>query len=336
MGVAGLERTVVGRYRLWDCLGHGSHTAVYRASTSAGEQSALKVVDVRVQGGEDLAERLRRDAVVLDRIDHPSILPIRDTIATRDMTAVAMPFELAPTLQELMQQGRLDSDLAWSILSQVEDSLTTAHRSGLACRLLKPANILVRDGRAYLAEFGITGRSTGQMALTTPGFRMPDPQYLAPEQVLGEEADHRADVYAFAVLVFELATGTTLYDDAKPSRVLRRTLNEPPPSAYARNPHIPREVDRVLRRALARDPERRHPSVAALIAELVDPNGGVDVRHGSPRRSAGVGSDVSRVSPRSRPPGSETAQASGGHVLDSLIDVLTDVLAREQRGDDSG
>lgn len=71
MGVAGLERTVVGRYRLWDCLGRGSHIAVYRASTPAGEQSALKLVDVRVQGGEDLAARLRRDAVVLDRIDHP-------------------------------------------------------------------------------------------------------------------------------------------------------------------------------------------------------------------------------------------------------------------------
>jgi hypothetical protein len=138
--------------------------------------------------------------------------------------------------------------------------------------VLKPANVLIdRVGRAYLAEFGVTGQHTGQLALATPDFQLAAPQYLAPEQVEGREPDHRADIYALGVLAFELATGTPLHGTASPADVLRATLQHPGPSASARNPRLPGEVDAVFARALAKEPERRQSWVWELVEQLVDP-----------------------------------------------------------------
>ncbi len=269
--VYGLGGTSVGAYRLWDCLGHGSCTAVYRASTRETE-CALKLVDGKLGGSRELSERLDRERAVIDHIGHDGILPISNATRIDDITAVAMPLQRAASVRDLLAKGPLDSELAWSILNQVAESLHLAHRRGLVYRVLKPANILVDgDGRAYLAEFGVTSHRLGQMALATPEFQLSAPQYLAPEQIEGRELDHRADIYALGVLAFELATGTPLHGTAAPADVVRATLDHPGPSANARNPRLPREVDAVFARALAKDPDQRHRSVWELIEELVDP-----------------------------------------------------------------
>src|SRR5215831_1635186 len=269
--VGTLEGTRVGGYLLRDRLGQGSHTAVYRASAPSGEWCALKLVDAQLEDGASLAARLRRDAPLLAHIRDPRILPILDPIASDDMAGAVMPLVHGRPLRDLMRRGDLDFDLAWSILTQVADSLDSAHRRGLTYKVLKPANILVKNANVYLAEFGVTGRWAGQVGLAAPNCQLDGAQYLAPEQILGEEPDHRADIYALAVLAFELATSTALHADPEPSTILQRTLEAPPPSASARNPQIPTEVDWVLRRALARDPEERHASVRELIEELIDP-----------------------------------------------------------------
>jgi len=144
------------------------------------------------------------------------------------------------------------------------------------------------------------------------------PQYLAPEQILGHEADHRADIYALGVLVFELATGTRLSDGAPPAAILHRTLNGPPPSAHARNPNVPVEVDEVLRRALARDPAQRHGTVWELIDELMNPP------------SADPAPPPASPPPPAAPPQPEPREWTSPIVtVDSLIDVLSGVLSGE-------
>ena len=269
--VGALEGTRFSGYLLRDRLGQGSHTAVYRASAPSGEWCALKLVDAQLEDGPSLAARLRRDAPLLAHIGDPRILPILDPIASEDMTGAVMPLVDAQSLRDLMRSGGLDSDLAWSILTQVADSLDSAHRRGLTYKVLKPANILVRNANVYLAEFGVTGRWAGQVGLAAPNCQLDGAQYLAPEQIMGEEPDHRADIYAFGVLAFELATSTALHAAPEPSMILQRTLEDRPPSASARNPQIPTEVDGVLRRALARDPGQRYASVRQLIHELASP-----------------------------------------------------------------
>jgi serine/threonine-protein kinase len=304
----------VGGYLLRDRLGQGSHTAVYRASAPSGEWCALKLVDTQLEDGESLVARLRREAPLLAHIGDPRILPILDPIVSDDMTAAAMPLVDGHPLRDLMRGGWLDSDLAWSILTQVADSLDSAHRRGLTYKVLKPANILVKDASVYLAEFGVTGRWAGQVGLAASNCLLDGAQYLAPEQILGEEPDHRADIYAFGVLAFELATSTALHDDLEPSAILQRTLDAPPPSASERNPQVPADVDEVLRRALARDPWDRHASVRELIEELACPPAADILFEPSPTPyvdAAEADSDPESVS------------------VDSLIDVLSGVLTPE-------
>lgn len=270
-GVYGLGGTSVGAYRLWDCLGHGSCTAVYRAS-SGDALCAVKLVDGRLTEAGELTERLGRERAIIDLIGHAGILPIRDAIRVQGITAVAMPLKPIASLRDLLSRGPLDNELAWSILHQVAESLHLAHQRGLVYRVLKPANILVdQAGRAYLSEFGVTGQRLGQLALEVPEFHLTSPQYLAPEQIEGRELDHRTDIYALGVLAFELATGTPLHGTASPADIVRATLAHPGPSASARNPRLPREVDAVFERALAKDLNRRHDSVWELIDDLVDP-----------------------------------------------------------------
>jgi serine/threonine-protein kinase len=308
--VGALEGTRVSGYLLRDRLGQGSHTAVYRASAPSGEWCALKLVDAQLEDGASLHARLRRDAPLLAHIRDPRILPILDPIASDDMTGAVMPLMDGWPLRELMRRGSLDSDLAWSILTQVADSLDSAHQRGLTYKVLKPANILVKHASVYLAEFGVTGRWAGQVGLAAQNCQLDGAQYLAPEQVLGEEPDHRADIYALGVLAFELATSTALHADPEPSAILQRTLEATPPSASARNPQVPLEVDGVLRRALARDPAARYASVRELIEELANPPP-PDLLYELPDGSEDLDPDAEALS------------------VDSLIDVLSGVLNPE-------
>ncbi len=265
-----LGGSTVGSYQLVRCLGHGTHTAVYRATGSLGSQWALKVIDRQLEPDATLAELLKREASLCSRVDHPAILPMYDVGRDDHVTFATAPFLEAPTLDDLMAEGRVDPDLLWNVVSQLADALDRAHELGLVCRVLKPNNILVdTSGRAYLAEFGVASRRTGPMALTSPGYSLRAPQYLAPEQVEGKEASRRADVYAMGVLLFEVLTETPLFSGRTVGEILTATLNGQVPSARSRNGRLTREVDQVLRRALAKDPAERYPTVWALLDDLI-------------------------------------------------------------------
>jgi serine/threonine protein kinase len=276
----------VGGYQLIRCLGHGTHTAVYRATGSLGSQWALKVIDRQLEPEATLVERLRREASLCSRVDHPAILPMYDVGRDEHVTFATAPFLEAPMLADLMAEGRVDPDLLWNVVSQIADALQRAHDLGLVCRVIKPNNILVDSaGRAYLAEFGIASRRTGPMALTSPGYNLSSPQYLAPEQVEGKEPTRRADVYGIGALIFEILTETPLFSGRSIGETLAATLNGQVPSANARNRRLPPGVDAALTRALAKDPADRHESVWQLLEELVGvPDDDVSARR--PPRSA--------------------------------------------------
>jgi len=237
-----------------------------------GQELAVKIVDSQLEPEAGLWERLRREASLLSEVSHPDILPIQESGRSDGLRIAATPPVRAETLHDVLSRRRLDNELAWHILSQIADALDSVHYRGLVFRLLKPVNILVdRSSRVYLAEFGMASKRVGPLALSTPGYRLTAPQYLAPEQVEGDEPDWRADIYAMAVLVFEILTHTPLQPLGRSLReTLQATLLGYMPSAHARQPALPEGVDRVLGRAMSRDPRDRHSSAWELLDELVN------------------------------------------------------------------
>lgn len=294
MGVQDLAGAGLGGYQLQECLGFSSHTAVYRATSGDGE-SALKIIDGDLEPEAGLVDRLRREADQLSRIDHPDVSPVHEVSRQGTFTVAASPLVAAPTLRTLLDRGPLQGDLAWAVLCQLADALDHLHRRGLSHRGVKPVNILLDErGRVHLVEFGTCSRWIGQLALTVGTYRLADPAYLAPEQVLGEETDGRADVYALGVLAFELLTGGPPFKSDLATQVLRRSLTTAPPAPHILDAKLPPGVDVVLRRALAKDPRRRYQSTSELIDQLIElpDEASLTESHHATARPAALGSDA--------------------------------------------
>jgi hypothetical protein len=310
---------------LEDRLGGSSHTAVYRATARGGRELAVKIVDSQLEPETGLWERLRREAGLLSEVGHPDILPIQEAGRSEGLTFAATPLVKASSLQDILSRRQLENELAWHILSQIADALDTVHYRGLVFRLLKPVNILVdQSSRVYLAEFGMASRRVGPLALSTPGYRLTAPQYLAPEQVDGDEPDWRADIYAMAVLIFEILTHTPLQPLGRSlSETLQATLRGLRPSAQARRPDLPQGVDRVLGRAMSRDPRDRHSSAWELLDELVnlDGDGGLPPPQAEslPAPVAAAAGAPGRAAATARP----GAVAKARHPENSMVALLT-------------
>jgi Protein kinase domain len=269
-GVEDLSGTILKGYHLGDRLGGGAHSAVYEARRG-GRQWAVKLFDSRLEPDASLSERLRGEAAVMASVALPGVVPIHEAGRSGRLTFVASPLERAKALSSLMNRGPVDNERAWSVLSCLAEALDAAHQRGLYYRCLRPGHVLVegRGGQVRLAEFGLASARAGRLALTDPEHELAEPQYLAPEQVEGRDAGASTDLYALAVLVFELLTNSSLRGEGRSADVLRGTVSGQPPSAHERRPELPQAIDRVLERALSRVPEERYASAGELLEAVV-------------------------------------------------------------------
>jgi PAS domain S-box-containing protein len=256
-----LTGVTLGRYQLINLLGEGAVGAVYVAApTQHGNQPvAVKVLDPmfvdRVSVG-----RLETDLRLVSTIGHPNILPIQEFGVDRGFVFLVMPLAQGGTLKQLLDQGPLDPGRAWRVLRGLADALHHAHERGVVHRDIKPSNVLFDTaGEVLVGDFGVARLSFGLRG--TPG-------YMAPEQAIGQPTDRRADVYALAVLAFEMLTGTRMYPDVSTPDLLLATVRAPVPSAVARRPELPTELDAVFSRALAKAAGERHPTTIALLHDL--------------------------------------------------------------------
>jgi PAS domain S-box-containing protein len=251
----------LGRYQLINFLGGGAISSVYVAAPihQISQPVAVKVLDPmfvdRVSFG-----RLENDLRLVSTIGHPHILPIQEFGVAHGYVFLVMPMAPGGTLKQLMDHGALDPGRAWRVLRALADALHHAHERGVVHRDVKPSNVLFdTTGEVLLGDFGVARLSYG-----VPG----TPGYMAPEQVIGEPTDRRADVYALAVLAFEMLTGTRMYPDASTPDLVLATVRAAVPSAVARRPELPPELDEVLSRALAKSPSERHHTTIALLHDL--------------------------------------------------------------------
>jgi serine/threonine protein kinase len=257
----------LGQYEILERLGTGGMATVYRAvQVSLGREVALKVLSASLVEEEGFLQRFQNEARTLARLDHPNILPVHDFGTIDDVTFIVTPLVAGGTMRDLLG-GPMSAPEAWRRLNEIAGALHHAHQAGIVHRDLKPSNVLLHpDGRLLLADFGLA-RGSGNASVTLTGSALGTPGYMAPEQALGTSIDHRADIYALGVLAFEMFTGSRPYSGDAREQVMA-TLHAPIPSASARNPELPIELDAVLAKALAKDRAHRQASALLFMQEL--------------------------------------------------------------------
>jgi TolB-like protein/Flp pilus assembly protein TadD len=278
-----------GRYTILEVLGYGSSATVYLAVDIRHQRRvALKVLAAEV--GETLGiERFQREILTAARLQHPNILPLFDSGTAGGRLWYAMPFVESGSLRDRMaREGQMDLGQTVQLVREVADALTYAHGQGVVHRDVKPENIMLSaEGHARLADFGLARAIEDELgpSSTGAGIAVGTPLYMSPEQALGtERVDARADVYALATVAYELLAGATPFEGDNVRSVMTRRVVEDPPSARTRRPDLPRALDRVLLRALARDGSRRYPSAEAFARALAEAQtGGAEGRAGSRR-----------------------------------------------------
>src|ERR1700719_1219449 len=262
-----LTGTRLGQYEIVERLGGGGMAVVYRAvQQPLGREVALKALSPELFEDEGFVKRFEAEAKTLAKLDHPNILTIYDFELTEGVAYLTMPLIRGGTLRDILRRGPLDTLSAWRYLREIGDGLQHAHDAGIVHRDLKPTNVLIHsDGRALLADFGLA-RGAGQPThLTTIGLAIGTPGYMAPEQVMGHDVDRRADIYALGVLTFEMLTGRLPYTGANRMEVAYATVNSPIPSAVQLNANLPDELDQLLAKVLAKDPNERPQTVRDLL-----------------------------------------------------------------------
>jgi serine/threonine-protein kinase len=265
--------TVLGdRYELHEVVGAGGMASVWRAHDRILDRPvAVKVLHARLAEDPAFLERFKAEAMASARLTHPNIVNVFDTGADGATVYIVMEMFEGETLRDLLaNQGPLEPEHAASITIQVLNGLQFAHEHDLIHRDVKPANVLVApDGRVKVTDFGIAKAAYGGTAEpTTTGKVLGSVPYLAPEQVEGTPLDARADVYATGAMLYELLTGRPPFQAETDiaAAMLRLTQDPIPPRAIRSG--IPRQLDSIVMRALARDREGRFVSAAEMAASL--------------------------------------------------------------------
>jgi len=262
---------VVGGYEIGALAGRGGMGEVYRALDTRLERPvALKILAERLSDDESFRERMLRESRLAASLDHPNVIPIYEAGEADGRLFIAMRYVEGTDLKALLRrEGALQPARALAIVTQVADALDSAHERGLVHRDVKPSNVLLdqQGGRehVYLADFGLTQSASDSGP--TDGQLMGTADYVAPEQIRGDDVDGRADVYALGCLLFETLTGTLPFSGASDVALVYAHLETEPPRASEREPGLPAAVDDALRRAMAKDRDERQDTCRQLVDE---------------------------------------------------------------------
>ncbi len=268
---------VDGRYRIRSRIGSGGMADVWLADDlELSRLVALKVLHSEYASDPAFVERFRREAEAAAGLQHNNIVPIFDRGQVGDTWYIAMAWIQGRTLRELIDQG-LTVDQSVAIVRQILEGAAFAHGHGVIHRDLKPMNVLVEDsGRVLVADFGIA--RAGEGATGEDGVIMGTPGYLSPEQADGGEVGPPSDLYSIGVILYECLTGRRPFSGDDHAQVALRQISEQPEAPSHLNPDVSPALDRVVARALSREPYGRFRTadefIAALDEAMIDPTGG--------------------------------------------------------------
>ncbi len=269
------------RYRIEAKLGEGGMGEVYLAEdTRLGRKVALKLLRADLTKNEDRVRRFEQEARAASALNHPNILTIHEIGQSEAGHFIATEFVDGSTLRDLLSTGKPDLKKLCNIGSQVADALAAAHRAGIIHRDIKPENIMVRrDGYAKLLDFGlaklseaVSGEGVAAAAtfkpVTTPGTVVGTIHYLSPEQAAGRSVDHRTDLFSMGCVLYEMATGEVAFTGESFLEVLHKITSEQPRPVRVVDTSAPPELERIVEKCLAKDPNERYQHGDELAVDL--------------------------------------------------------------------
>ena len=256
-------------------IGEGGMGVVYRARNLALDRMrALKVVSPRLSADARFRERFRRESRLAASIEHPNVIPVHQAGEEGGHLYLAMRLVEGGDLRHMViVEGPLEPTEAAGVIEAVAAGLDAAHAAGLIHRDVKPANVLVGSGadagRVYLTDFGISRTASGGETVTDSGELVGTADYVAPEQIAGDDVDHRADIYALGAVLHFALTGQAPFPRDNELATLFAHSNAPRPRPSQARPGLPEAIDPVVEKAMAIDPEERFQSAGALARALV-------------------------------------------------------------------
>jgi eukaryotic-like serine/threonine-protein kinase len=288
--------TRLGPYEIQSPLGAGGMGEVYRARDTRLERTvAIKVLPDHLCANSDSKQRFVREARAISSLNHPHICALYDVGTQGGIDFLVMECLEGQTLAERLQKGALSVERVLKVGMEIADALDKAHRQGIVHRDLKPGNIMLTSVGAKLMDFGLAkptpptfkadvGVPTLSKCLTIEGTIVGTFQYMAPEQLEGKEADVRSDVFAFGAVLYEMATGQPAFQGKTPASIVAAILASEPAPITTLQPTSPPEFDRLIRTALAKNPDERWQSTHDIGIALSSISAAADYRH-TQRRS---------------------------------------------------
>ena len=279
----------LGPYEVLSALGAGGMGEVYKARDARLDRTvAIKVLSEALAADPQFRERFDREARAISRLTHPHICTLYDVGEQTGTAYLVMELLEGETLAERLTKGALPLEQALTIATQIASALEKAHRAGITHRDLKPANIMLTKAGAKLLDFGLAKSGAGRAGtsggagnaaglstlpttppqLTQQGMILGTFQYMAPEQLEGEEADARTDLFAFGAVFYEMLTGKRAFEGKSQASLISAIMSSEPAPVSALQPLTPPALERLVKTCLAKDPDDRWQSAGDLLREL--------------------------------------------------------------------
>jgi tetratricopeptide (TPR) repeat protein len=269
-----LVGTTLGQYEIIELIGEGGMANVYRAwQPSLQRYVALKVLAPHLSDDANFVARFHQEAVSAANLTQSNIVTIHDVGNQDGYHYIAMEFIEGGSLEDrIRSQGALSLEQVVDIIGQVGQALDYAHQRGYIHRDIKPANVLIDpEGRAVLTDFGIA-KAVSDSGVTAPLTKADSvfgtPYYMSPEQIKDEPIDHRSDLYSLGIVCYEMLAGQVPFDGATTHAILYAQAHNPPPPFKDTNPDVPRSVEAVVNKMLAKPPEARYDNAGAFATAL--------------------------------------------------------------------
>ncbi len=299
---------MLGPYRIISQVGQGGMATVYKAYQASMDRNvAIKVLPRQLAESPEFAARFQQEARIIARLEHPHILPVFDFGESDGVTYFVMRYLEAGTLKTKMEAGPLSLNEIDRLFTQLAEALNYAHGHGIIHRDLKPANALIDEsGNLFLTDFGIAKLlESASPRLTQTDAIMGTPAYISPEQARAETVNQRSDIYSLGIILYEMVTGSVPFVADTPLAVILKHISDPLPPPSIVKKDIPQPIERVILKALAKDPDDRYATAAEFLSawkraleetETARPS---PDRISTPASRAGTATSVPQAAPQS-------------------------------------